>query len=439
MAYCTSTVLATLACVAPAVAQCEPQRFFPDFQPSPLEFGNDVRVSQDHLIIVDRFGLVYTYRKNPATGDWAFNHTVVGASGADLELDGNRFVTGSLGVERFGGAIVYEFDGEEWQEAGRLETPDDPTRRGMGESVTLHGDVAALGDGGDSVRVYRSDSEQWQEIAFLISPDSPTRGSDFGYAMHMNERFLFIGAPTEDITGEHDGAVYVYEWDDTGMPVLFQKLVAPGPFPEGGPRLGHALFVDGDTLVTSGWRFGPGCGGEGNPYGGVYVYDFDGSSWELTQVVTVPDPPCRGLKFGWDVCLEGDLLAVGARGDGKGTCHLYRRGSHGTWEHAKAVTLEGMGGIDYAEAVSLGGGQLAIGGSEGFTMGFDQGVADVFDLDCLLCAPDLDADGTLTIFDFLTFLNLFQDGSSEADFDGDGELTIFDFLAFQTAFDAGCE
>ena len=54
------------------------------------------------------------------------------------------------------------------------------------------------------------------------------------------------------------------------------------------------------------------------------------------------------------------------------------------------------------------------------------------------CLADLDADGRLTVFDYLTFFNLFDDGSIEADFDGDGELTILDFLAFQDAFDAGC-
>jgi len=54
------------------------------------------------------------------------------------------------------------------------------------------------------------------------------------------------------------------------------------------------------------------------------------------------------------------------------------------------------------------------------------------------CAPDLDLDGQLTIFDFLTFQNLFDAGDPLADFDGDGELTLFDFLAFQNAFDAGC-
>ena len=54
------------------------------------------------------------------------------------------------------------------------------------------------------------------------------------------------------------------------------------------------------------------------------------------------------------------------------------------------------------------------------------------------CAVDLDGDGQLTVFDFLAFQNLFDDGDLRADFDGDGSLTVFDFLAFQNAFDDGC-
>jgi hypothetical protein len=54
------------------------------------------------------------------------------------------------------------------------------------------------------------------------------------------------------------------------------------------------------------------------------------------------------------------------------------------------------------------------------------------------CRADFDADGALTIFDFLAYQNAFSAGDPIADFDGDGELTLFDFLAFQNAFDAGC-
>ena len=54
------------------------------------------------------------------------------------------------------------------------------------------------------------------------------------------------------------------------------------------------------------------------------------------------------------------------------------------------------------------------------------------------CPADLDGDGSLTLFDFLEFQNLFDAGDPIADFDGDGSLTLFDFLAFQNAFDDGC-
>ncbi|MEQ8845454.1 MAG: GC-type dockerin domain-anchored protein, partial [Phycisphaerales bacterium] len=84
-------------------------------------------------------------------------------------------------------------------------------------------------------------------------------------------------------------------------------------------------------------------------------------------------------------------------------------------------------------------GQVLIGAQDDIAPPSDRyGAAYFFDLSCGACAPDLDLDGSLTIFDFLLFSNLFQDGDAQADFDGDGELTALDFLAFQTAFDAGC-
>ncbi|MFI4915727.1 MAG: GC-type dockerin domain-anchored protein, partial [Phycisphaerales bacterium JB060] len=56
----------------------------------------------------------------------------------------------------------------------------------------------------------------------------------------------------------------------------------------------------------------------------------------------------------------------------------------------------------------------------------------------VICAADRDADGELTIFDFLAFQNLFDSGDLRADLDQDGQLTIFDFLTYQNRFDAGC-
>jgi subtilisin family serine protease len=54
------------------------------------------------------------------------------------------------------------------------------------------------------------------------------------------------------------------------------------------------------------------------------------------------------------------------------------------------------------------------------------------------CAPDLDGDGGLTLFDFLTFVNLFNAKDARADCDGNGAWDLFDFLCFVNGFNAGC-
>jgi len=54
------------------------------------------------------------------------------------------------------------------------------------------------------------------------------------------------------------------------------------------------------------------------------------------------------------------------------------------------------------------------------------------------CYPDLDGNGTLDLFDFLSFTNQFNAGGDSADCDASGVLDLFDFLCFTNAFNAGC-
>jgi hypothetical protein len=54
------------------------------------------------------------------------------------------------------------------------------------------------------------------------------------------------------------------------------------------------------------------------------------------------------------------------------------------------------------------------------------------------CAPDLNGDGSLDLFDFLAFVNAFNAQDPIGDWDGDGEFSLFDFLAFVNAFNTGC-
>jgi glucose/arabinose dehydrogenase len=58
--------------------------------------------------------------------------------------------------------------------------------------------------------------------------------------------------------------------------------------------------------------------------------------------------------------------------------------------------------------------------------------------ECEECYADCDADGSLTIDDFICFQTIFAIGDPAADCDEDGVLTIDDFICFQTVFALGC-
>ncbi len=57
----------------------------------------------------------------------------------------------------------------------------------------------------------------------------------------------------------------------------------------------------------------------------------------------------------------------------------------------------------------------------------------------LLCYPDCDGDGVLSISDFICFQTSFALNEPYADCDGSGQLAIDDFICFQTYFAIGCE
>jgi hypothetical protein len=54
------------------------------------------------------------------------------------------------------------------------------------------------------------------------------------------------------------------------------------------------------------------------------------------------------------------------------------------------------------------------------------------------CPADVNSDGILDLFDFLTFENLFVNRDPLADYQPDGSFDLFDFLWFQNAFGLGC-
>jgi len=448
-----------LATCHPALAQdsCPPQTFTPD--PSSTDFGSAVAMTDEHLIIGDRHdgrfcvgdpscshGMVYAYEKD-AHGRWVLTQLVEPADlgprfafGSAVAVDGNWMVATAAGdfagVGGLGAAYFFTYEDGQWREAQVVQNPRG--RASFGAAAVLRDDTALIQNGAKAA-VYRHSGESWEFVEIVESPDAASTSGGFGSSMDIDEERVVIGASLESSIVTNGGAAYVFRREADGSLTFEQKLIAPDVLD--GPRLGRGVAIEGDTLVLGGRNSDRTHEGQG----AVYAYRLVGGQWTLHQEFTNEGSWRRG-RFGIALAIEGDTLLVSAL-EGRtaagptGSVYVYRRGPDGQWHEAGELppptfdpTL-----LQYGDALAISGGLVTVGASDTFTDGEKRGAAHVFDLSCVLCPPDLDADGTLTLFDFLTFLNLFDAGDPIADFDGDGELTIFDFLAFQNQFDAGCE
>ncbi len=459
-------IAALASCPAAALASdpCPIQRLLGEPQYS-NSFGGQMKIEAGRLIIRDGsattacpgggdpFGCVggalYSYRLEG--GRWVDPQFLFPPDVGFLDrfgtfdVEGDRMVAGTPRRDqdpRLGGLHVYEIDPatDRWVEVERIPAPSvDPSPpSGFGSWVALHGDsVLTSWDG--ILFLFQLGSEGW-ELAQTINkfdPTDPTSDS-FGRAMVMNDDWAIINADTDDTLGYPHGLLYVYKRDDEGLLNLHDTLLPPID----GGAFGRPLALDGSTLAVQ--------GGASHFAGSIFVYELTDSGLEFRQEATLDDDLVdQAVGIGMGLSLAGDTMLFGSWRGGPGpnerVGYVFTRGSDGLWRFADVLDPQPAAPFTLDRTIghwTATDGRMAVLGSpnEGITVppGLSVGAAYSFDLDCEICEPDLDLDGTLTIFDFLAFFNAFDAGSSEADFDGDGELTIFDFLAFQTAFDAGC-
>jgi hypothetical protein len=179
------------------------------------------------------------------------------------------------------------------------------------------------------------------------------------------------------------------------------------------------------TPVGQGFFFNIDAGGG---YTGGFLDGFEPSDREVTMVFHLDDPnaPRTVNAFGFDLGTLGstdfDVKITFADGSQQDFNFPYPNDSLGFFGFQSDAK-------DIASVV--------IGNNGGF-FGFD---FDNFTYDTIRveeCYPDFTGDGLLDLFDFLQFINEFDQGTDRVDCDESGSLDFFDFLCFTNAFNEGC-
>jgi hypothetical protein len=297
-------------------------------------------------------------------------------------------------------------------------------------ALALHGDRLVLGNvkkpGLDPsvgvVEIWRREpSGGWVLKQELGTMSGVTSGVMFGAQVALDGDLLLIGEPTADTGGIDIGAAHAFRLS-AGVWQLEQSFFAVPPLTTN-LRFGRAVGVGGSRVIVSserpgfddavirveifrklpgGWEFeqqlaNPPPVELNDSYGNrvgvadpwafvadvghnrVVVYKRTGSVWSWDHTISGAAPPLLAGGFGTSMCVQGDLLAVGAPVSG-GTSHgrvgLYRLVAD-TWQLEQALFGEDTGPVasgeqGFGSSVALDGGRLVVGRESSTVEVFEQ-------------------------------------------------------------------
>lgn len=336
--------------------------------------------SGDRMVVGSNrfFGIpkpAYVYRRMGSTWIEEARLLEPGADGygSPVAMDGDTIVVCAMeehtSVFNEGAAYVYVRSGTDWNLQARLTASDGAFNDNLGTSVALQGDRLVLGafeaDGvcppmtdcdTGAVYVFERTGTTWVETAKLLGSDALDRDR-FGVRVALDGDTIAASAWLYGVNGSlaSHGGVFVFEYDGTNWAET-AVLSSSAPVHVGG--FGTSLSVQADLIAVGEYNA---LGLVGRP-GSVHLFERVTGGWQRTQSL-LPGDGRSWMSFGTSVDLKDDLLAVGAQGDtsiassGTGTVFLYEREATG-WRESLA-----LGSVDTAPNDSFGGGVFLLDNS----------------------------------------------------------------------------
>ena len=257
------------------------------------------------------------------------------------------------------------------------------SRDGVGSSVAIHGDIAALGgwlDSGDeAVYVFRRSGSNWLQEAKLEQP-SGTSSTQFGHALAVSDNLVVVGAPRDSGMALNTGAAHVYRFDGTNW-ALETTLVQPDG--DTNDSFARSVGLHGDTLI---------CSAKGHRVAGVllgaaYIFRYDGATtnWSLEQkIVGPPFDAALGLShYGEPVAVNAGVAVVGSiyasnSINGLGRAFVYREIGSSWPQEAVLFGSETTPAGRFGASVAIHSDVIVIGDPEASGAATESGAAYVF-------------------------------------------------------------
>jgi uncharacterized repeat protein (TIGR01451 family) len=291
--------------------------------------------------------------------------------GTSVAIDGDTAVIGAPGHDiggNFGvsaGAVyVFERSGTNWSQQAQLILTNAVFDDFFGQSVAISGDTLAVGVPGrnhmGAVYVFVRSGTTWTQQSELTASD-PNNGDFFGWSLTMNSNTVVIGSVSGDSgTVTNSGAAYVFVRNGTNWTEQ-AKLTASDA--AANDQFAVTVGISGDT-VAIGAPFADTVAG--TDAGATYVFERSGNVWTQQAKLTASDA-AAGDRLGKAVVIDGDSLITGAQlGDtpvamDAGAAYVFGRSGTVWIEQTKLTASDGLATNLFGAAVANAGGVPVIG------------------------------------------------------------------------------
>ena len=277
-----------------------------------------------------------------------------------------------------------------------------------------------LTDGEGAVHLYSNARGFWQRTTTLQPPaaGNTPRADAFGYAVAVAASGIYVGAPYSEAAG-HPTQGRAYRFSTQGVPMGSVDSGRGAAFDRFGSALAisqkPSVFASaqGDHAIVGAFLVDSPSGVE---TGEAYIYRRSRTGWKLEATLTPPDV-LEEQRFGVSVDIDGDLAVVGSYWDviqGKvdaGSAYVFRRiersPGYTTWRFLQKLTApQPRERALFGFAVAINGDRIAVGArgdsefltEQGGVVFFKSDRNGVFQAGPMLRPPDSAAFDTFAAF-----------------------------------------
>jgi hypothetical protein len=288
--------------------------------------------------------------------------------GVSVSLDGDTAIVGSFGDElpgAFDGGAAYIFtrSGTTWTEQQKLSPPTAVNNANFGNQVAISGETVAVASyrntgtvaGQGLVYVYTRSGSTWSLQQTLAASDGAT-GDNFGYSVSLSGDLLAVGANNDDSGAiSNHGSAHLFKRSGSTW-TFSSKFVASDS--GAADELGSSVAVDGDTVIA------------GVPLDNVGANSDQGSAkifqTKMTISKVIASDGEASDEFGRSVAISGDIVVVGAYLDDigmnldQGSAYIFKR-SGATWvQEARLVATDGAQSDTFGYSVAVSGDNVVV-------------------------------------------------------------------------------